>query len=199
MREDNHNVWKPFLDMTNEYILNLKTSHGKSLVTEDSRKTGFVGIIANIHSVQEIFKNIVVNGRLEYLCLYKLSQDHLEHFFGLIRARFGAQTNPTPFQFQKTYRQILLGITGSIVNNSNVMLQDTTEMVALIPSTQSKLDYISENYDIEDISIESVANSSLSDYKKHVVNYILAMLLNKLVKNYLVRSTKGKALNSFVS
>ena len=110
--------------------------------------TGFVGTIANIHSVQEIFKNIVVNGRLECLCLYKLSQDHLKHFFGMIRARFGAQTNPTPFQFQKTYRQILLGITGSIVNNSNVMLQDTTEMVALIPSTQSKLDYIIEHYDI---------------------------------------------------
>ena len=144
--------------------------------------TGFVGTIANIHSVQEIFKNIVVNGRLECLCLYKLSQDHLEHFFGMIRARFGAQTNPTPLQFQKKYRQILLGITGINVNNSNVMLQDTTEMVALIPSTQSKLDYIIENYDIEDISIESVANSSLSDYKKHVVNYISGYVVKQISK-----------------
>lgn len=93
------------------------------MVGDDRRKTGFLGILSNIHAVQEIFKLVVTNGPLSYLCLYKLSQDHLEHFFGLIRARYGANTNPTPYQFKKTFRQILLGVTGSIVENANVLLK----------------------------------------------------------------------------
>ena len=41
---------------------------------------------------------------------------------------------------------------------------------------------------------KSKVNKSKKNMKFH-----MAMLLNKLVKNYLVKSTKGKALNSFVS
>ena len=180
MSEENYEVWKPFLDMTEEYILGLKSQAGKNMVSEDSRKTGFIGFIANIHSVQKIFSLIVAGGHLQYLCIYKLSQDHLEHFFGLIRARFGANTNPTAFQFKNTYRQILAGITGSIVYGSNVLLQDNTEMIALIPSAQAKMDYICENYDLEDFDIEMISNSSQSDYLKYVIDYISGFVVKKI-------------------
>ena len=59
------------------------------MVEDDRRKVCFLGILANIHAVQEIVKLVVTKGPLCYICLYKLSQDHLEHFFGLIRARIG--------------------------------------------------------------------------------------------------------------
>ena len=176
MSEENYEIWKPFLDMTEEYFLGLKSQAGKSMVFEDARKTGFIGFIANIHSVQEIFKLIVVGG------LYKLSQVHLEHFFGLMRARFGAQTNPTPYQFKTTYRRVLIGVTGSIVHNSNVLLQDSTEMVALIPSAQAKIEYICQNYDLEDFSIEMISSLSQSDYLKHVILYISGYVVKKISK-----------------
>ena len=83
LRSDNFNTWKPFLDLTEEYLLGLKTIEGKSLVKEDRRKPGFLGIIVNIHSVQNIFGEHVVNGSLDYLATYNLSQDYLEHFLVL--------------------------------------------------------------------------------------------------------------------
>ena len=120
------------------------------MTTKDSRKTGFMGIVCNIEAVMNIFNNNVVNGPLLYLCTYKLSQDPLEHFFGLIRARFGANNNPTPYQFKKIFRWILLGVLDKIVENGNVELQDATEMVAIIPLATDKLAYIYENYDFDD-------------------------------------------------
>ena len=166
MREDSKDVWQPFLQQTSSYLLGLKNCKGGLMAKEDRRKTGFIGIVANIHSVQEIFNLVVTNGPLSYLCLYKLSQDHLEHFFGLIRAKYGANNNPSPYQFKKTFRQILLGVTGSIVENGNVTLQDNTEVVALIPSAHAKIDYLSEHYDFDDVDLEIFDNYTHSEYKK---------------------------------
>ena len=181
LRTDNYNVWKPFLDMIEEYLLGLENLEGVSMVQKDGRKTGFLGIICNIHAVQNIFHTHVQNGDLEYICTYKLSQDHLEHFFGLIRARFGAHNNPTPYQFKKTFRRILLGVTDSIVENANVILQDNTEIVGLIPSVQGKMDYMSKFYDLEDIEVEKIRNLSQSDYTKNVVNYISGFVIKKII------------------
>ena len=150
MSEDNQEDWGPVLERTKTYILGLTTVRGDSMTTKDSRKTGFMGIVCNIEAVMNIFNNNVDNGLLLYLCTYKLSQDPLEHFFGLIRARFGANNNPTPYQFKKIFRRILLGVLDKIVENGNVELQDATEMVAIIPLATDKLAYIYENYDFDD-------------------------------------------------
>ena len=184
LRSDNFNTWKPFLDLTEEYLLGLKTIEGKSLVKEDRRKPGFLGIIVNIHSVQNIFGEHVVNGSLDYLATYKLSQDYLEHFFGLVRARFGSNVNPTPYQFKKIYRQILLGVTGSIVSNASVLLQDNTEFVGLIPTTQGKMDYLNDYYDLQDIDLEVMQNQTQSEYAKNVVDYISGYVVKKIVWPY---------------
>ncbi len=85
---------------------------------------------------------------------YKLSQDHLEHFFGLIRARFGANNNPTPLQFKNTYRRLLLGITNNIVHN--VLIQDNSEIVALVPSVPDKINYICDIYNFDDVTVDDI-------------------------------------------
>lgn len=45
---------------------------------------------------------------LEYILTYKLSQDHLELFFGAIRARDGLNNNSTAKQFESAYRRLLV-------------------------------------------------------------------------------------------
>ena len=180
VRTDNYEEWKLFLDMTEEYLLGLKNVNGKSMVNEDGRKTGFLGIVCNIHSVQNIYEEYVKNGDFEYLTTYKLSRDHLELFFALIRARF--DNNPSPHQFKKTYRKILLGVSDRMIKYANCTFQDNTEIIGLIPSTQNKLDYLSEHYDLEDIDIEQVSNISQSDYKKNVVNYISGFIVKIVCK-----------------
>ena len=94
----NEDMWSSVFERTKNFISGLQSLNGKNIVKYNSRKAGFLGIICNIKVVTEIFNETVVNGSLSYLLTYKLSQDHLEHFFGLIRARFGANNNPTQLQ-----------------------------------------------------------------------------------------------------
>ena len=148
MSSENKNTWKPVLDKTYNYVSTLKTFDNISLPISDSRKTGFVGLLANIRAIQCIFNDIVIFGPMFFICTIKLSQDPLEHFFGLIRARYGANNNPTPYQFMKTFRKILLGVTDKIVTNSNVNLEENLELISVIPHVENKIDYVFEKFDL---------------------------------------------------
>ena len=150
---------------TRIYNLGLKNFHGDTIVENDRREAGFLGILCNIAAVTSLFVELVENGPMSFLCTYKLEQDPLEHFFGLIRARFWASNNPTPYQFRNTFRKILLGVTDSIVDNGNVVLQETSEHIQLIPLATDKVSYIYENYDFDDLDIEKLECSNLSQFK----------------------------------
>ena len=74
------------------------------------RKTGFIRFLAAIKSTKEIFHNLVETKEapLKYLLTYKLSQDHLELFFGAVRSAGGFNNNPTTQQFTAAYKHLLL-------------------------------------------------------------------------------------------
>ena len=127
-----------------------------------------------------MFKINVLNGPLDYLLTYKLSQDHLEHYFGLVRSRLGANNNPTPLHFRYIYRRLLLGVTNSIVSHSNVLLQDNSEVVGLIPSTNNKINYVIDNYNLSDIDFDFINNSTISNFKHNVLEYIAGFVVKKI-------------------
>ena len=173
---DNMQIWRSIFDKTQLYLTGLTTVSGKCLLEEDSRKTGFAAIFYNIVAISTIFSEIVTNGPMLYICTYKFSQDPLEHFFGLIRSKFGSNNNPTPKQFRNVYKRILLGVTNKLVQNSNVILQDTTEMIAIIPSSEDKVDYIIDHYDFEDLEL----NDLTSGFRKNVTDYIGGFIVRKV-------------------
>ena len=176
----NQNVWRIRFEECKEYLRGLSNAFtGQNLLIGDPKKTGFLGIYCNFEAVTKIFDNVVVNGPLSYILTYKMSQDHLEHYFGLVRARFGANNNPTPFQFRHIYRRLLLGITNLIVKDSNVIIQDNSELVAIVPSAQDRIDYITDHYNLEDLN-SSFIDSDLSDFKDNVTEYIAGFVIKKL-------------------
>ena len=144
----NFAVWRPELIKAYVYVSGLTTINNVSLTKSDSRKTGFVGVLCNIRAIENIFNDVVTYGPMTFICTLKLSQDPLEHFFGLIRARYGANNNPTPYQFKSTFRKILLGVTDKIVTNSNVSIDENMELITIIPDVQNKMDYVYEKYDL---------------------------------------------------
>jgi hypothetical protein len=77
-----------------------------------NRKTSFVGFLMAINSVLSLFQTLVeTNGSpppMKYLLTYKLSQDHLELFYGCIRSHSGNNNNPTTRQFVATYKRLLV-------------------------------------------------------------------------------------------
>lgn len=97
LSETNTGYWKDVFDSAARYILSLTEQCGKRLV-DGRRRTGFLGFLLNMVSTESIFNAYVVSGPLEYILTYKLSQDHLEIFFGCIRARLGSNNNPTVIQ-----------------------------------------------------------------------------------------------------
>ena len=86
---------------------------------------------------------------LKYLLPYKTSQDHLELFFGAVRAAGGWNNNPTAIQFRSAYNQLLMrhNITAG---KGNCVPQDDTEMPS---NVEDQSDAESSSIKIEDVII----------------------------------------------
>jgi hypothetical protein len=71
-------------------------------------KTGFLGFFIGISSLHNLFDDLVRDGHMRYILTYKLSQDHLELLFGVIRTSLGSNNNPTVGQFEAAMKRILV-------------------------------------------------------------------------------------------
>jgi len=86
--------------MTN-YIKGLKVKDKDKFlpILDFNRKTGFLGFIVCLQSVLHLLSSLIKSGKLEHIKMYKISQDHLELFFGTVRSLGGYNNNPTSRQF----------------------------------------------------------------------------------------------------
>ena len=103
-------------------------------VIHSPRKTGPLGLIATIKSICGLYDDMK-SGKLDlqYLCTYKLSQDHLEHFFAAIRSANGWCYNPSPQQFRWAFRKLLFHCGKTILASvtGNCLPQDLTTMISV--------------------------------------------------------------------
>ena len=85
LRRSNEDMWLPFLAEAKAYILGLTDNTGKPMYST-KRKTAFVGLLCDIHTVEAVYTTLVKEEpyHLKYLLTYKLSQDHIELFFGAV-------------------------------------------------------------------------------------------------------------------
>lgn len=135
LRVSNKEAWGPFLSDAFEYILHLKDSNGQPMYTT-RRKTGFVGFLVAIESTKGIFHDLVKQHQapLKYLLTYKMSQDHLELFFGAVCSAGGFNNNPTGQQFTAAYNRRTLGSRTFAARSTFLKLKD---MGGLFKPTQS--------------------------------------------------------------
>ena len=152
LRKSNKSSWKPFLDEAHEYIIGLENTLGKPMYTS-RRKTGFVGFLVAINSIQSTFSDLVgkEEAPMNYILTYKFSQGHLELFFGAIRSSGGFNNNPTAQQFIAAYKRLLLrsSIEG---RNGNCTKQDETDILEVIGESY-KAKNIKSNVTINEAAI----------------------------------------------
>lgn len=74
------NMFKKSVNEFINYLSSLTLPNGDNIL-KSNRKTGFLGLIVCLLSVQGIFNELVKTDILQFLLTYKLSQDHLEMFF----------------------------------------------------------------------------------------------------------------------
>lgn len=192
MKPSNRKFWQTFLDKAYTYISTLTDNHGK-LLTTSRRKTPFIGFLTAIKSVQDLFDDLVQNGPLQYLLTYKLSQDHLELFFGAVRSSFGCNNNPTVRQFISAYKRLLMRheIKGG---SGNVAIRDSTTILYVtrdsIPRNDAVTDtltaslskrYNLENDDLEDLT-ESPNLEHISNYKRAAIGYMAGFVVKMVTR-----------------
>lgn len=140
------------------YIKTLKTSNGQSILT-CQKSTGFLGILMGLEIATVLPKDLINSGLTKYILTYKMSQDHLELFFGAVRSKNGCNNNPTARQFISAFKQLLIhteikGIRG------NVSELDTTSILYVTKNTVKSTD-VETDVDITDIQFSESNNSDL--------------------------------------
>ena len=175
-----------FLDEAFQYIAAIKDVAGNLMFTTP-KKTAFVGFLACIKSVKQIYKQHVGEDKpLKYLLTYKLSQDHLELFFGAIRAAGGFNNNPTTRQFVATYKRLLMRHDVEVVTG-NTVPQDQTRLLTSAPVTSASRSAVEDSTNdilidrrfdqlveptAEEIDAEIPSLPELSIYREVAVGYI---------------------------
>ena len=150
IRKTNYEYVNKFLNDACEYIKGLKVPGGQTIL-KSKRKTGFLGFLVCVEAVRGLAKDLVCreNPILKYLLTYKMSQDHLELFFGAVRAAGGWNNNPTAMQFRSAYKQLLMrhNITGG---RGNCVPQDDTHMLNNVENDNGSK---SSTIEIDDVTI----------------------------------------------
>nr|CAI5846405.1 unnamed protein product [Callosobruchus analis] len=92
------------------------------LNSRNKLETGFLGFLIDIESLKCIYKTYILEKRLNFILTNKLSQYHLELFFGAIRGKGGFNNNPSARYFEAAYKRLLVHteITGPTTGNITI-------------------------------------------------------------------------------
>ena len=150
LRESNKHAWQPFLTEAMQYISTLTDSCGTPMV-KTKRKTGFLGFLVAIKSIECLFNELVrnTNVSMTYLLTYKQSRDHLELFFVAIRLSGGWNNNSTTTQFMAAYKRLLLRHEVSASGNCTAL--DATNILHAVKDTTT-INHVNADIDVSDIT-----------------------------------------------
>jgi hypothetical protein len=114
------------------------------------------------------------------LLTYKVSQDHLEIFFGVIRRKGWLNDNPTASQFQCAFKRILLQSDLTAPTSRNCIVQDDTlELPGSSTKNQNNLMpiLVEESEDHDHIDEYEIMSAELDKIQKDVTTYMSGALV----------------------
>lgn len=109
LRPGSRGTWISFLEKAKDYIRAL-TDAAERPIFDTPRQTAFLGFLITIESTIGLASSLLFGETppLRYLLTYKLSQDHIELFFGAVRSKGGWNNNPTVRQFIAAYKRLVV-------------------------------------------------------------------------------------------
>ena len=153
---------KEFLIHAETYIRELKLFSGDSVLMSN-RKTGFLGFIVSIRTLNYLYDSLVgcPEPQLKYLMTYKMSQDNIELIFSQLRRMGGCNNNPTARQFSAAYKKIVVQNDLQDVLSSNWIPMESVHILTVSSNKKNNLDL--HNHSVLEI------NSSAP--RKNILNY----------------------------
>lgn len=189
------------------YLSSLNGHNGKNILLSN-RKTGFLGLIVCLLSVQGLFDDLIKTETLKFLLTYKLSQDHLEMFFGCIRQRGGFSNNPTAWQFENAFKRILVHSEISCSDSANCLAQDNTSILNISSNSYNRntLDSLEDNFELSDdmetsfiLNHNKIINSMyLSDVTEYIAGFVSRKLINSINCNVCAGSLSNETSMSML-
>ncbi|CAH1980465.1 unnamed protein product [Acanthoscelides obtectus] len=175
-----------FVQTSISYLSTVTNYEGVNIL-QTSRKTGFLGLIICLVSVQNLFEDLVKSGTLNFLLTYKLSQDHLEMFFAAVRRRGGFSNNPTAWQFEQAYKRLLIHSEIASSESANCLAQDSTSILN-VTSKKVKNPSLDVLYEFEEDFSPDLQEQYIVNHNKilncvyicDVVEYIAGFVSKKL-------------------
>jgi len=192
-----------FLAEAKLYLSLLRVSRGGKSIFESNRKMCFLRFAMSIESLLLLYNSLIHSSvyKMTFLCTFKISQDHLELFFGKIRCLRGCNNNPTARQFSAAYKRlmihnevqdVLLGNCLSLqslsiltISSSSISNSNTPSLDALNSSVSRKRiidpadSFITADHDY--VYLPNPAHLSLCSEK--IVAYIAGFVVYKLRKS----------------
>lgn len=206
INEENKEQIFKFLNEAKEYILSLKVSRKKGgkgklvPVVKSTVKAGFRGFVINIVSILKMYDEYVEKQKcMRYMATYRLSQDHLEMFFGRIRSMHGWNDNPTVQQFTSSFKKLLhrcdvrisaysnisIGCTSNIltVSSRRVKLYDDMSGDVVAPVTQNENLEAEAELDIDVYAIEQLERGNYLTEEMHAagVTFVATLIENRML------------------
>lgn len=168
-----------------KYIFDLKDESGIPILST-GRKTGFLGFIICLRNIFELFDTYNPSG-LDYLLTFKLSQDHLETFFGAIRSRGGFNNNPNAYQFQNAFKRLLTKTELKYFDGNTNCISDCLDILHI--SSRNTLYSEPAMYEYEnDLDLLSVNDHDyvqtmwrLNPYVEDIVSYIAGFIASRII------------------
>ena len=111
---------------------------------------------------------------MKYLLTYKLSQDHIELFFGAVRSSGGFNNNPTSLQFMSAYRRLLMrheieGGKGNCIALDKTKILDKSEDLTRCVDIDRR--HETEDHPVEEVPIHLAPDFySLSEYNEAAIS-----------------------------
>lgn len=176
------------LENIQNYIERLNFGHTEERVIASTRKTGFLGFIICIKSLKILFdKYLKETTDLNSLPVYKLSQDHLETFFEMIRMQGGCNNNPTARQFKAAYKKLLIHSELPSYSKGNcIPLEDIHILGVKSISAEKIINFTSTGY-CSDLNVQVPVDhdylfdaGALSECSRHIIYYIAGYIVRKL-------------------
>lgn len=222
LQSQNESKIKTALNTAKIYIASLKVHGEEMLVIKCRRKMGFLGFLICINSVLNMFDGLVMSPSppLKFLTTYKMSQDHIELFFGKIRSMGGWNNNPTCRQFSAAYKKILVNNDIKDVTRGNCLPIESVQILTVssgyhtnisstVPSvldinmtcTKTRLcdSSVSNENDSESEEDPCISSSMISQFSEKIVAYIAGFVCSKLRKSITCDVCNGAIVNSNVS
>lgn len=117
-----------------------KSEHGKPgpPLLQTNRKTGFLGFLVCCNSTIQLYDFLVSKSLIQYLPTHRVSQDHLELFFGLIRSHGGYNNNPTARQFAAAYKRLIVNTEVEASQKGNCLPLENVSILHVSSATQPR-------------------------------------------------------------